>query len=147
MAKQAKRFAVVYRTGGTVRFKWTRLFEDFDTRETADAAAADLHRQGYAALVHDAGLLDAIGLPETYGGEVGLEGVRVYNRGDVANQPHFGMVTKDDGENVWIQPDFDAEDEAPEAEYSYTREHVEHVDDGRARVVTVAAYIARRGAQ
>ncbi|MDH5279564.1 MAG: hypothetical protein OEW52_00275 [Thermoleophilia bacterium] len=144
MAKQPERFAVVYRTGGTARFKWNRLFRDFTTREVADAAKAELERQGYAAHVHDAALLDAIGLPETYGGGVGLEGVRIYNRGDVANHPHFGIVTKDDGQNVWVQVDFDAEDEAPGETYAVARSMVEHVDDGYARIVTVAAYLERR---
>jgi hypothetical protein len=62
-------FAVIYRTGGTANFHWRRLFNEFagaDAKARATAEKTSLERMGYAALVMDAGQLEAIGLPETY---------------------------------------------------------------------------------
>ena len=59
-------FAVIYRTGGTENFKWNHVGERYPDRESAIKSAEDLSRMGYPALVHDAKLLDSIGLPETF---------------------------------------------------------------------------------
>ena len=59
-------FAVVYRTGEPTRFEWCRTTSDYATREAADTKRAELEQAGHKVLVHNAKLLDAIGLPETF---------------------------------------------------------------------------------
>ena len=61
-----KSFTVIYRTGGTERFTWRRVFDSYRHYEDAKVIALDLERQGYPALIHPTRLLDAIGLPSTY---------------------------------------------------------------------------------
>lgn len=59
-------FAVIYRTGGTENFKWTRVLENYRTREAAQTKAAEIERMGYKTLIHRAAQLDSNGLPESY---------------------------------------------------------------------------------
>jgi len=58
-------FTVVYRTGGTMRFRWARC-APVATRPEADAQAASIERMGYRALVAPTARWDAAGLPETW---------------------------------------------------------------------------------
>lgn len=60
-----KQFAVIYRTGGTENYRWHRVLDTF-TRDEAATKADELARMGYPALVHNAGRLTAIGLPDTF---------------------------------------------------------------------------------
>lgn len=61
-----KTFTVIYRTGGTENFKWNRVGERYTSKTAALDSAAELAKMGYPSLVHDAKLLDSIGLPETF---------------------------------------------------------------------------------
>ena len=65
-ARNVKAFAVIYRTGGTENFKWNRVGERYPDRQSAIKSTEELSKMGYPALVHDAKLLDSIGLPETF---------------------------------------------------------------------------------
>lgn len=67
MSAARRRFAVYYRIGGRERFEWRRTIGDHPDRASAYAQRAELERAGYAAHVADAALLDAVGLPETFG--------------------------------------------------------------------------------
>jgi hypothetical protein len=60
-------YTVIYRTGGTERFKWNRMLDTFTTHAAATLEAEDVERMGYRALVYNTAKLDAIGMPETYG--------------------------------------------------------------------------------
>ena len=62
----SKSFSVIFRTGGTDNFKWNLVGERFATKESAVSKKAELERMGYPSLVHDADMLAAIGMPETY---------------------------------------------------------------------------------
>lgn len=56
---------VIYRQGGTDRFRWLQVYTYFFTREEADAEAAVLERAGYTARVVTKSAVDA-GLPVTH---------------------------------------------------------------------------------
>ena len=58
-------FCVVYRTGGTVNFKWNRSVA-VDSKEAAEAVALTVERMGYPAKIVDYHLSMSIGLPETF---------------------------------------------------------------------------------
>ena len=60
----AKAYCVVYRTGGTLNFKWHRTAAT--NFENAKQWVLDIERQGYKALMVDHALSVSIGLPETY---------------------------------------------------------------------------------
>ena len=60
-----KRWCLVYRTGGTVDFRWNRSVA-FTDREEVDAAKAANERAGYKTLLVDYDKSLAIGLPDTY---------------------------------------------------------------------------------
>jgi len=62
----SKNYSVIYRTGGTVNFKWNRVLETYKTMEAARAIVAELEKMGYKALVHHTRSLNLIGLPETF---------------------------------------------------------------------------------
>jgi hypothetical protein len=57
-------FCVVYRTGGTVNFKWRRTLAM--TREEVAKAYEDVTRMGYACHIEDFFASVAIGLPTTF---------------------------------------------------------------------------------
>jgi len=61
--KVHRRYVVVYRIGGTERCEWRKTIL-FHTREEATEIAERTIRAGYKALVHDADMLAAIGMPE-----------------------------------------------------------------------------------
>lgn len=65
VTKRLATFAVIYRTGGTENFRWVRVLDIFD-RDGAQAQKAELERAGYPALIHNARLLDSVGMPDTY---------------------------------------------------------------------------------
>lgn len=65
-APAGKKYAVIYRTGGSANWKWHRVLDVYATRSQAEAKADEIEHMGYTALVHDAARLDAIGMPETY---------------------------------------------------------------------------------
>lgn len=52
--------------GGTANFTWNRSFDIHLSRERAEAAADEVRRMGYHALVTDYDLSLAIGMPDTY---------------------------------------------------------------------------------
>jgi hypothetical protein len=56
-------YAVIYRTGGTKRCEWRRVFVVYRTLDAANAGVERLERMGYKALRFEAATLDAIGLP------------------------------------------------------------------------------------
>jgi hypothetical protein len=60
-----QQYAVIYRTGGTVNFKWNRVLGSFN-REEAVSECESLERMGYPTLMHDVEMLDSIGMPETF---------------------------------------------------------------------------------
>lgn len=64
----ARRYVVVYRTGGTVNACWHRALVEHDTKEAAQQFAAEIERGGRRALVFTVAALDAVGLPEGYDG-------------------------------------------------------------------------------
>ena len=63
---QAQRdtFCVVYRTGGTANFSWTRSLGM--SKADAVQTARDCERMGYKSMVVNYALSMAIGLPEGY---------------------------------------------------------------------------------
>lgn len=61
-----KTYSVIYRTGGTENFKWHRVAENYRSIEQAIEKRISLEKAGYPSFIHDANLLTAIGLPETY---------------------------------------------------------------------------------
>ena len=70
-------------------------------------------------------------------------GLRVYNRGDMANLPHWGTITriikdKRFGDQVEITPEPDAE-RKPYTVYPVMISHVDK-DHGGTRIVTEHAY-------
>jgi hypothetical protein len=67
-------YAVIYRTGGTERFKWHRVLEDYADYDRALNCKEELARMGYEALIHNKRWLDSIGLPETFGPGHELDG-------------------------------------------------------------------------
>jgi hypothetical protein len=56
-------YAIVYRTGGTKRCEWRKLFNVCQTLDQANANVERLERMGYKALRFETATLDAIGLP------------------------------------------------------------------------------------
>jgi hypothetical protein len=62
---QRDTFTVIYRTGGTVNFKWHKAFP-VETATEAEALRQSTERMGYKALTHRTSELNKIGLPETY---------------------------------------------------------------------------------
>lgn len=87
-----------------------------------------------------------------------LTGTRIYNRGDMANLPHFGTIisTKEDGQwggFVTIKSDaqeseFGEEFSIPSHTYTVPATMINDLDKGNGltRIVTLAAYEARRAA-
>jgi hypothetical protein len=70
-------YVVLYRTGGTARFKWHQVLDRYRTPQAAGKAAAELRRQGYTAFYTTAEAFDNLGLPTTYqihGYHAGLTG-------------------------------------------------------------------------
>lgn len=62
--KRRKFYAVIYRTGGRERFQWRRVLTSYASRDAAQEDADMIERMGYKTLIHDAHLLDSIGMPE-----------------------------------------------------------------------------------
>jgi hypothetical protein len=60
-----KRYAVIYRTGTRQRFTWRTTGLSLSYPDAADHACV-LERQGHKALIHDARLLEAVGVPDTF---------------------------------------------------------------------------------
>lgn len=58
-------YTVIYRTGGPDRYGWCRTLA-FGTYAEMQIKAAEVERMGYKTLIHNAKLLQAIGLPETW---------------------------------------------------------------------------------
>ena len=58
-------WVVVFRTGGTENFKWSRTL-GLSSRESAEKVAEECRRAGYPAHVEDYRMSMSIGLPETY---------------------------------------------------------------------------------
>lgn len=56
-------YSVVYRTGGTQRCQWQKLFNTCQTIEQANANVERLERMGYKALRFETRVIDTIGLP------------------------------------------------------------------------------------
>lgn len=63
--KPATPHKVAYREGGTHRFRWTLILEDFPTLAQAVEAAGDIERGGYKTLISPPGGFRH-GLPETW---------------------------------------------------------------------------------
>ena len=59
---------VIYRTGGTDNFQWHRVLDTYADQREAVAKKVELERAGYPAIIHLTKRLDAIGMPETFGG-------------------------------------------------------------------------------
>lgn len=59
-----KAYCVVYRTGGTLNFKWHRTAAA--DLETAKKWSDEIKKQGYYVILEDHALSLAIGLPSTY---------------------------------------------------------------------------------
>lgn len=59
-----KTFTVIYKTGGTKRFHWHRMFESYRTYEDAQRKAFEITNMGYETLIHDTDLLNSIGVPD-----------------------------------------------------------------------------------
>lgn len=57
-------FCVVFRTGGTINFKWHRSLAM--PKDEAEASAEATRRQGYVAHIEHYNLSLSVGLPETY---------------------------------------------------------------------------------
>lgn len=57
-------FCVVFRTGGTINFKWHRTIAM--SRLEAEDAAQAARRMGYVAHVEEFSMSMSVGLPETY---------------------------------------------------------------------------------
>ena len=60
-----KTYAVIYKTGGSENYQWNRVLERYQSIEDAKTVSANLERIGYETLLHDASLLDVIGLPDS----------------------------------------------------------------------------------
>ena len=56
-------YSVIYRTGGTHRCEWRKLFDTCQTLEQANANVERLERMGYKALRFETDKLELIGLP------------------------------------------------------------------------------------
>lgn len=68
----AKRFVVVYRTGGTDNFAWYRTIAYCVC--SIDRHLADIKRMGYHAFAEDARASYRFGLPETFDGSTPVNG-------------------------------------------------------------------------
>lgn len=86
------------------------------------------------------------------------EGTRIYNHGDMANQPHFGTIIQNStdawGEHVTIRTDaedskFDPEDRVESHDYTVPASMVGDIfkGNGLTRIVTEEAYQAWRAAE
>lgn len=60
-----KTYAVMYRTGGTLNFKWNRLLGG-RSLEMATKDKAELERGGYPTIIEDYKLSMSVGVPETF---------------------------------------------------------------------------------
>jgi len=70
-----RQFVVVFRTGGTENFKWSRTLP-LSSRESAVTVAESCQRAGYPAHVEDLGISMAVGLPETFEPDAEVDGGR-----------------------------------------------------------------------
>lgn len=58
-------YTVYYRTGGTQRFAWHRMLDNY-TVEDAIRVKSELERAGYRVHYAKAALVDKLGLPDTW---------------------------------------------------------------------------------
>ena len=65
-----RQWVVIFRTGGTENFKWSRTL-GLSSKEAAEQVAAECRRAGYPAHVEDLLMSMSIGLPSTF--EPGVE--------------------------------------------------------------------------
>jgi hypothetical protein len=63
-------YSVIYRTGGTHRCEWRKLFSEYQTLEQANANIERIERQGYKAIKIKTDKIKLIGMP--IGWEPGL---------------------------------------------------------------------------
>jgi hypothetical protein len=64
--KNNNNYSVIYRTGGTVNFKWKRVLNIFIDKESAQMKKDELEKMGYKTLIFKTDQLNSIGLPESY---------------------------------------------------------------------------------
>lgn len=64
--RESKEYAVYFRTGGTLNFRWQLVMDSFPNVDAARAKADELRRMGYPAHYERASVIQAIGLPETF---------------------------------------------------------------------------------
>ena len=58
-------YIVIYRTGGTLNFKWHQTTPVSSYAEAAQRSA-EIERMGYPTRIHEAQRLASIGMPETF---------------------------------------------------------------------------------